>query len=509
LQAKERAVDPILYWNAVTLEANRLSHTNGQEEQTGPILSSRALAIVHLAMYDAFVGTDSDARTLPYMHAPAIPAPPSNASVDAAVAAAAHATLSQLFPSQRAVFDHKHLEAGLTGGGLQDGHQYGLAVAQRILAAPKNDPPVGDNGYAASMARGAHRPDPDNPGQGFHGPFYGAGSTLFATKQRYKLNAPPTPLATNGTYMQAFRQVRYKGIAPKLSATVPSNRRRTVDETVIGVFWGYDGALEIGTPPPLYNQIVRLVAEAQGNTTAQNAELFALVNAAMGDAGILAWEEKYRHYYWRPVVGIREHDQSMGPSATGANNVDNDCDASWLPLGAPKSNAKLMEKNFTPPFPSYPSGHATLGAAALHIARLFYKVTPGDRKRDDLLKDDAGNDLGIVSDEFNGVTRDNKGTVRPKHVRSFPDGLWQMIIENGRSRVFLGVHWVFDAFAVTNNGEDPDLAQNLGGVRLGVDIAEDIMANGLDADNNGAAPTTQVLPFALATKSTRKPWPLG
>jgi hypothetical protein len=46
----------ILYWNAVGLEANRVSHSNGKEEQTGPTLSSRALAIMHLAMFDAFVG---------------------------------------------------------------------------------------------------------------------------------------------------------------------------------------------------------------------------------------------------------------------------------------------------------------------------------------------------------------------------------------------------------------------------------------------------------------------
>jgi hypothetical protein len=49
-------MEPILFWNGVALEANRVSHTNGKNEQTGPTLSSRALAIVHLAMYDAFVG---------------------------------------------------------------------------------------------------------------------------------------------------------------------------------------------------------------------------------------------------------------------------------------------------------------------------------------------------------------------------------------------------------------------------------------------------------------------
>ena len=51
-----------------------------------------------------------------------------------------------------------------------------------------------------------------------------------------------------------------------------------------------------------------------------------------------------------------------------------------------------------------------------------------------------------------------------------------MIEENGRSRVYLGMHWVFDAFAVDNNNE-PDYAQNVGGVSLGLTIADDIFNN--------------------------------
>lgn len=90
--------------------------------------------------------------------------------------------------------------------------------------------------------------------------------------------------------------------------------------------------------------------------------------------------------------------------------------------------------------------------------------------------------LTFVSDELNGVNRDNLGTVRPRHRRDFPQGLWQMIEENGRSRVFLGVHWLFDAFAVKASGK-PDLKKNIGGVPLGLAIAEDIFAFG-----NGKAP---------------------
>lgn len=82
----------------------------------------------------------------------------------------------------------------------------------------------------------------------------------------------------------------------------------------------------------------------------------------------------------------------------------------------------------------------------------------------------------FVSDELNGITRDNKGTVRPRHLRKFDDGLWQMIEENGFSRVWLGVHWSFDAFALTAG--KPDLTRNIGGVPLGLNIAEDIFATG-------------------------------
>jgi Vanadium chloroperoxidase N-terminal domain/PAP2 superfamily len=470
-------VDPILFWNDVALEANRVSHTNGKNEQTGPTLSSRALAIVHLAMYDAYAGVINDASKLPrYIAAPPSPsAGPSPATENAAVAAAAHTTLSSLFPSQKPFFD-----SILNGVGDKSnpGHKFGEDVGKEILADRAGDPGAGGD-YKPKPQRCRHRPDPDNPGQGFHAPFYGAKSKGFAITARHTLQAPP---CDDKEYEDALREVRYKGIVPELMGTLPNNsgknEPRTVDETLIGIFWGYDGASGLGTPPRLYNQIVREVAinkpnpdTGKPNTPAQNARLFAFVHVAMADAGILAWEEKYRHDLWRPVVGIREHDKSMGPAATQAeNNVSDDCDSSWLPLGAPNTN-RIGAKNGTPNFPAYPSGHATFGAAAFHITRLFYKDVSKERR------DDLFDGLDFVSDEFNGINTDNKGAVRPRHVRNFRRGLWQMIEENGFSRVYLGVHWVFDAFAVTDDG-DPDLDRNVGGVPLGLEIAKDIFQAG-------------------------------
>jgi vanadium chloroperoxidase len=359
------------------------------------------------------------------------------------------------------------------------GHAFGRAVARQILADRAGDPDAGACGYKPSSARGKHRPDPDNPGQGFHAPFYGARSKGFAITARHELAAPPFD---NPEYLKALREVRGKGIAPELMGTLPKDiEARIVDETVVGIFWAYDGASGIGTPPRLYNQIVRRVAIARNNSVADNARLFAFVNVAMADAGILAWDQKYIHDFWRPMVGIREHDRSMGPAATQADNdISDNCDTSWLPLGAPNSNR--LGKNVTPPFPAYPSGHATFGAAAFHITRLFYNQG-GKFSNSTLDKDTLFNGLDFVSDEFNGVTTDNKGAVRPRHLRNFNDGgLWQMIEENGRSRVDLGVHWVFDAFVVKDDGT-PDLERKyaekpFGGVPLGLLIAEDIFQAG-------------------------------
>jgi len=470
-------MDAITHWNDAAQEADRVTHTTGDPREggsRGPAGSSRAYAMVHLAMHDAYFSINP-APTGTYLAG--LPVPPPGASDEAAIAAAAHATLSALYPAQKAYFDAHHAAAGLSGPGLYEGHAHGLSVAGAILDARKDDPTTSDDGHAASIARGAHRPDPDNAAQGFHAPNYGARAACFAVNARHTLNAPP-PIGSL-EYNDALVEVKAKGIRPELLGTIPPGAGRTPDETVIGLFWGYDGAKGLGTPPRFYNQIVRRIADAQGNTIDQNARLFALVNAAMGDAGILAWDDKYRHDLWRPVVGIREHDPSMGPTGVAGNVLDADCDPSWLPLGAPKTN-EPGKKNFTPPFPAYPSGHATFGAAALHSARCHYGVTADG-------PDTLADGLSFVSEELNGANTDNLGAVRPRHVREFPDGLWQMMEENGRSRVYLGVHWVFDAFVRDPGTGGMDINQNVGGVPLGLAIANDLAANGL-VQANAAGP---------------------
>src|SRR5262249_39787747 len=146
----------------------------------------------------------------------------------------------------------------------------------------------------------------------------------------------------------------------------------------------------------------------------QLVRLLALVNTAMADAGIAVWESKYFYQYWRPVTGIREADAGTGPTGAGDHNPFTSGDPTFSPLGAPASN--LNGPNFTPPFPSYPSGHAGFGGALFEVMRNFFGR---DRIR-----------FTFVSDEFNGVTRDNQGNIRPLIPRTF-SSLSQAEEENG------------------------------------------------------------------------------
>jgi hypothetical protein len=147
----------------------------------------------------------------------------------------------------------------------------------------------------------------------------------------------------------------------------------------------------------------------------------------MADAGMAIWDSKYFYDFWRPIGGIRESDLGTGPTGLGDGNPSTTGDLTFTPMGAPASN--LTGPNFTPPFPAYPSGHAGFGGALFQTLRRFFGT-------DNIA-------FTFVSDEFNGVTKDNAGAARPLMPRSFAN-FSQAEEENGQSRIYLGIHWSFD-----------------------------------------------------------------
>src|SRR6266513_5453547 len=102
-----RAADSLRHWNQIAVDASGLDHTPvapGETrtfgEQLGPARASRAMAIVHIAMFDAV-----NAILGGYQSYTGITAKGGAVSLDAAISQAAHDTLIALFPSQTSIFD--------------------------------------------------------------------------------------------------------------------------------------------------------------------------------------------------------------------------------------------------------------------------------------------------------------------------------------------------------------------------------------------------------------------
>jgi PAP2 superfamily len=435
-------VDILRRWNGIAIDASGLDHTPvaaGETrvfgEQLGPTRASRAMAIVHIAMFDSvnaiLGGYESYTR---------LPRAPFDVSLTAAVAQAAHDTLVALFPSQTPIFDDA-LTADLAtirpGWAKLNGINLGRRAANAILALRADDgsdrpePHVGVD-LLTSGEPGHWRQDPIS-----HGPLalgaYWSEVTPFSLRSTDQFRVPPPPALDSAEYTAAFAEVKALG-----GDVVHTATSRTDDQTQTGIFWAYDGTPSLCAPPRLYNQIVVHIADQMHTTsnTLAFARLLALANVAMADAGMAIWDSKYFYDLWRPVTGIRESDPGTGPTGAGDGNPATTGDPDFRPLGAPASN--LQGPNFTPPFPSYPSGHAGFGGALFETLRNFYR-------RDDIA-------FTFTSDEFNGTTIDNQGNMRPLLPRSFTS-LSQAEEENGQSRIYLGIHWSFDKSEGITQGE--------------------------------------------------------
>ena len=426
-----RSEDPILAWNQVMLDANAIDTTLSPQDNPGPTFCSRAFAIVSVAMYDAF--NSIDGKYEPYLSD--VPGY-SQADARAAIGTAAYLTLSDLYPQQADRFDDLYeewLSLIKPGTARDQGVELGEIVAAAILEARTGDGSEADMIYIPGIGPPYHQVDPLNPNQGFHAPLWGAVDTFVIGDVEDFLASPP-PAMDSFEYALAYQEVMTLG-------SNDPDTLRTAEQTEIGLFWAYDGAPGLGTPPRLYNQIVRVIAKNRNNSTADNARLFALINLAMADAGIQCWATKYTYEFWRPIMGIRSGDEDGNELTVG--------DEEWEPLGAPFTNGPAGAPNFTPPFPAYTSGHSTFGAAVFWTVRLFYKT---DQVH-----------FEFMSDELNGINRNQDGSVRPVAVRRYKR-LSDAILENGLSRIYLGIHWRFDAEQ---------------GIASGVEIAEYVYENAL------------------------------
>lgn len=465
----DRRHNPIIFWNDLALQLVALDHSIDARDARapGPCASARALGLVHVVMADAvaavyrvdFEGLLVRARVQLRDHHDVFVGGAAAWMLEYIFGTPAH---SQLIGSQRLRFLDAYEPAALHAWEAVLSFARDEAFTSRwdwnsirpaVIATPTT--------YVA-RPRG-HTVDPFNADQGFYGVGWGRHPTLmprFGDPADFGPGDPPPESSRD--YQRDFEEVR------QLGAYRPEGP--TADQVRLGLFWAYDGPRLIGTPPRLYNMIVRQIAEDDGMSMPELARCLALCNLAMADGGIVAWEAKYRYGIWRPVVALRE-------SLRGSRS-------DWRPLGAPRTNPSQFALGrdtqlrataqtfmgagdtsqlpaptsrtldyklaaFTPNFPAYPSGHATFGSACFNML----KRVRAERERTRSQPDRLNPLIDFVSDELNGVSIDNF-TNRPRpYLPQNYTSLDQMIEDNNRSRVYLGVHWHFDCERGSASGE--------------------------------------------------------
>ena len=470
-------------------------------EKSGPTIGSRASAMVHTAIYDAWAAGDDTADGVHY-----------DADVDwtdeqiaVAMSHAAHAVLTFLFPHRIEEFNGKLDELGLAVHDPSPEAALGRAAASALIGARLNDGANQWNDYAMpkdgagdpiysvvnggpGVMRDIERWTPENvpidpedemPEQTFLTPQWGDVTPFGLESGDAHRPPPPEPFfLVEGAKLDMYGEIVTLAdgtevpLSPDLIGTVinpafiaqaqrvvDASANLTAEHKLIAEFWE-DGD---GTsyPPGNAMTLAQFVSLRDEHDQGQDAKMFLAVANAQMDAGIASWESKVHYDYARPVRVIRELGrlgligtpgvdeltgerghviQAWGGPGQGTRTI---LAENWLPYQPPGGNP-------SPPFAEYVSGHSTFSAAGAEILRMFAR---SDRL-DQSLTFPAGSsrfEPGLTPGEGEDVTL-SWATFR------------EAADESGISRIYGGIHF-----------DDGD--QN--GRILGRDVARDSFAAAL------------------------------
>lgn len=181
------------------------------------------------------------------------------------------------------------------------------------------------------------------------------------------------------SYYQQFQRVYEK------------SKSLTEEEKEIALWWN-DDPNETFTPPGHSYYLALQVVKQENPPLIKCAETFARVGMSIADAFIECWKWKY-HYV------------SERPSSYITRNMDERWESFWP----------------DPPFPAFPSGHATQAGAAVTVLGDLY-----------------GENLEITDDAHALRPQDELRQVKfkPRTFTSF----WQVAVETANSRFYGGIH---------------------------------------------------------------------
>jgi membrane-associated phospholipid phosphatase len=311
----------------VSLPWTRIQLARYVKHKASPTRGARGLALMHVAMHDAY------ALALARKRDPRL-----------AVSMAAARVLGYQFTAEERAFDRIAfaLAAQLAGtprdqlpAVSRDALQLGLAVGERVVQRAESD--GAQRGWNGSRLQWYG-----------DGRYYGPGS--WEPTPPYFYYPPDEPFAPGWKTWVLARADQFRPVPPAfgsprfladLEELVRINAALTDEQLRITKFW-VDGHGSV-TPPGHWNQIAMdLVREAHLDD-ATALRLFADLNMAMADTFIAVWDAKYHYWTMRPITAAKK---LLGRNLT-------------LPI-------------LTPPFPSYVSGHAGFSGAAARVLGSYF-----------------------------------------------------------------------------------------------------------------------------------------
>lgn len=404
-----------LQWNKFLLEIER--YTPGYR----PTVSSRTMAYIGVTAYEAVIPGKSDhfrsiASQLPGLSVPGISFGEKynwelvlNAAYERAFQhyfeTAPTEQQARMISLANSIYDKIGIED--FSEVRQRSISHGRRIADAVYDWSTRDD-FGHRGYLRTIDPGYHPP----LGQGLWQPTY-PDYTPALTPRWGKVRTfvadeddkcdPPLPYSDNPNSQIYAQALETRNLVNRIK------QGHNGEDRWIAEFWSDDCPIVTFTPAGRWISIGNQIIEGGHIDNMEKAlYLYAKLGIALCDAGIRSWGEKFRFNYLRPIDYIRNVIQ----------------DSSWNTIMCPDGS-----HYFTPPFPTYPSGHATFSAAAATVLSniMGYNFSMTDRCHEDRT-------------EFKGT---------PRSFNNFEE----MCEENAYSRIPMGVHFRMDSEAGTKLGK--------------------------------------------------------
>jgi hypothetical protein len=355
----------VLQWNEALLEAVRTT-------RFAPMLTARALAVMHTAMYDAWAAYDRTATGVHWNGSLRRPrAERTSANARVAVSFAAYRTLVDLFPSQTAgIFDPVMANLGLDprNESINPSTPEGIGnvAAAAVIAFRHHDGAnqLGDiNGGAAYSDYTDYKPynspetlnDPNRwqPLAGADGTPQRFLAAHWGRVMPFALTSPDQFQPRSPAMFGGEAYDRQAEAIRRLSAGL------TDRDKVIAEYWADGPSTE--TPPGHWALLAQYVSRRDRHTTEEDIKMFFVLGNALLDASIAVWDCKVFYDYVRPISAVRH--------VFAGSLIE-----AWA--GPFQGTQLIPAERFrsyiaTPPFAEYTSGHSAFSAASAEVLKLF------------------------------------------------------------------------------------------------------------------------------------------